>query len=85
MIEEFVARARKLVARARKLLRGTTDIEMPQKAGAHGDKDKFSTFAVDLTSMTLLGAIHAVLDLANTNSNAFHWFCKVRCPSSHFP
>ena len=54
MIEEFVARARKL-------LRGTTDVEMPQKAGAHGDKDKCNTFAVDLTSMTLLGAIHAVL------------------------
>ena len=62
------------------MLRGTTNVAMPQKAGTHGDRKKFDVFAVDLTSMTLLGSIYAVLDLANTNSNDFHHFCKARCP-----
>ena len=66
--------------RTRTLLSGTTDLDMPQKAGAHADKDKFNVFAVDLTSMTLLGSIYAVLDLANTNSTAFHEFCLKPCP-----
>ena len=72
-IEEFAGRAREL-------LRGTTDVAMPQKAGAHGDKVKFDVFATDLQCMTLLGSIYAVLDLANTNSSAFHEFCLKPCP-----
>ena len=36
--------------------------------------------ANDLQNMQLLGAIHAVLDLAQTNSSRFHYWCKQRCP-----
>ena len=73
MIEEFVDRARHL-------LRGTTDESMPQKAGTHGDKEKFNVLAADLQNMQLMGAIYATLDLARENSGPFHDWCKQKCP-----
>ena len=73
MIEEFVHRAREL-------LRGTTDVAMPQKAGTHGDKEKFNVLAADLQNMQLMGAIYATVDLARENSGPFHEWCKQVCP-----
>ena len=73
MIEEFVDRTRHL-------LRGTTDMSMPQKAGTHGDKEKFNVLAADLQNMQLMGAIFATLDLARENSGPFHEWSKQLCP-----
>lgn len=73
MIEEFVKYARGI-------LRGHGDAARPQDAGKHGDKEKFHVLAKDLQRMQLLGAIYAVLDLAQTNSSAFHYWCKQKCP-----
>ena len=73
MIEEFVKRARDL-------LRGTSDIERPQAAGTHGDRDKFDVFAVDLQNMQLVGGLYASRDLAMENTGPFHHWCKSRCP-----
>ena len=56
MMEEFVDRARHL-------LRGTTDLAMPQKAGSHGDKAKFGVFGrgIGIGSSILDAATRAAL------------------------
>ena len=81
MVEEFVMGKGGM----QDLLRGTTDEEMPQKAGQHGDRKKWDVYAADLQNMELIAGITAVSDWAQHHSTAFHHFALAPCPYYGWP
>ena len=64
----------------RSVLRGTDDLEAPQRAGQHGDRAKWDVYATDMDDMNTMCNIYAILDLAAAHFTKYYHRTKSRCP-----